>query len=78
MLHCAARHQYGVVMQLVLNTRVDVKAKSRYGKPALHCAAEVGLEVVMRLLLDRGADVNANDVSDGTALISASVWGTRQ
>ncbi len=50
---------------MLLDDRVDIEAKDKFGRTVLHAAARVD---VVELLLDKGTDIEAKDDAGKTAL----------
>src|SRR5580765_7781162 len=64
-LFAAARKGDAAAVKALLDTGVDVNAKTRYGATALSYACDKGHVEVVKLLIERGADVNSNDTFYG-------------
>lgn len=62
-------------MQLLLEKKANITAKTKSGRRALTLAAEEGHEAVVRLLLDKTVDILVNDKDSWTALHYASRYG---
>ena len=71
----AAQGRHEAMVQLLLEKRADIEAKTRWGTTALYEAAQDGHEAVVRLLLEKGADVSVKDKLVSTALHGATHRG---
>ena len=62
LLSWAAEKGHEAVVQLLLESKVDVNAKDMYGRTPLLCAAKKGHKAIVQLLLKSKADADANDL----------------
>jgi ankyrin repeat protein len=63
------------VLQLLVESGVDVNTQTRDGLTALIVASKYRHEAAVRLLVESGADVNAQASDGSTALQKAERWG---
>ncbi|RFU35773.1 hypothetical protein B7463_g564, partial [Scytalidium lignicola] len=71
----AAKGGHEAVVQLLLESGADIKAKDRFKGTALIKAAQYKHEAVVRLLLENNADTEAEDRYERTVLIEAAKRG---
>jgi ankyrin repeat protein/Mg2+ and Co2+ transporter CorA len=74
-LHVATAHDREDVIDLLLQHKADVNAKSDGGWTPLHNACEKGCEKIVRMLLTAGADINGQLLNGMTPLHRASQAG---
>ena len=74
-LHLAASHGYPDLVELLLASNADVKARTNNGNTPLEWAAYNGHSDVIALLLANKADVNAKDNAGWTPLHGAAYQG---
>jgi ankyrin repeat domain-containing protein 50 len=63
------------VVQFLLKTGADIKAKTSSGDTALYWAAEQGHQKVVQLLLENGVDADTENEDGFTPLMSAATMG---
>lgn len=66
------------IMQRVLEKRVDLEARNKYGRTALQLAAEGDIPGVIRVLLREGADTEVRTVGGRTVLHLAAYRSTSE
>jgi len=78
-LHLAAERGNEALVRLLIDNRVDIKAKDDAGWTALHSAAKGGNKEVVRLLVEKGVDIKAKeDIYGETALHLAAERGNKE
>ncbi|XP_070567410.1 ankyrin repeat, PH and SEC7 domain containing protein secG-like isoform X4 [Ptychodera flava] len=71
-LHCACDWGHTGVVEIMINTKIDINVKdTEYGRTPLHLASVKGHTAVVDLLISAGADVNAE-----ADMIVGMIWGS--
>ncbi|RDW61987.1 hypothetical protein BP6252_11420 [Coleophoma cylindrospora] len=68
-LHLSARHNHTSVVQILLDNKADIDAKTKFNTSVLQLASTFGHDSVVKLLIDAGADLEYG--SEYTALQDA-------
>ena len=77
-LHMAAENNHPVCIQLLIDGRADINARTVDGMTPMHCAAWRGALGPIRLLLRAGADTSVRTQEGHTALDLAAGFGKQQ